>query len=62
MKKNEIIMEMGGPVQISWKKIGKSSQSSPILVLIFWGSITCVYTLSNYSHYDLRVLSMSVLG
>ena len=26
---------------------GKSSQNSPILVLIMWGSITCVFCLCN---------------
>ena len=47
------------------KKIGKSSQNSTILVLIFWGRIQCVFCLYNYMllkvvHYDLSVLSMSV--
>ena len=45
------------------KKIGKSSKNSPILVLIFWGSIPCVWTLLkvvNVSLYDFSVLSMSV--
>ena len=45
---------------------GKSSQNGPILVLIFRGSIPCVFLcvrlLKVVSHYDLSVLSMSVRG
>ena len=37
-----------------------------MLVLIFWGSIPCVFRLYTLvkvvSHYDLSVLSMSVMG
>ena len=46
------------------KKIGKSSQNSSILILIFCGSIPCVFCmlLKVVSHYDLIVLSMSVGG
>ena len=44
----DISMKVGGWVQVSRKKIGKSSQNSRILVLIFWGSISsvcCVYII-----------------
>ena len=59
---------MGGSKSHSDKKnIGKSSQNSPIPVLIFCSSIPCVsvciYTLLDIvSHYDLSVLSGSVMG
>ena len=60
-------MEVGGWVQVS---LGifffKLSQNSPKPVLIFWSSIPCVfrpYTLLKVvGYYDLRVLSMSVMG
>ena len=49
--------------------IFKSSQNSPKLVLIFWGSIPCVFCLyiknmllKVVSHFDLSVLSISVIG
>ena len=37
-------MEVGGVGEAvtQTKTIGKSSQNSPILVLIFWGSLPCV--------------------
>ena len=46
---------------------GKSSQNSPILVLIFLDCIPCAFCLGNtllkvVSHYDLSVPSMSVMG
>ena len=60
---------MGGSRCQSGKKlIEKSSQNSPILVLIFWFSVLCVccvyiYTLlKGVGHYDMSVLSMSVMG
>ncbi len=42
---------------------GKSSQNSPTLILIFCGSIPCVfcvyvYVIKGCSHYDLRVQSL----
>ena len=58
-------MEVGGLTQ---EKNGKLSQNSPILVVIFWGSILCVFCVCVYallnvvSHYSLRVLSMSMMG
>ena len=66
-------MEVGGWVQVSLgkKSIGKSSQNSPIRVLIFWSSIPCrpyLYNLFVYqlmevvSYYELSVLPMSVMG
>ena len=45
--------------------LGKSSQNSPILVLTYCGSIQCVFRLYKYviiSHYDLGVMSKSVIG
>ena len=41
LKKSELTMEVGGWVQVSHGNffIGKSSQNSPIPVLIFWSSI-----------------------
>ena len=52
--------------QVSRGKIRKSSQNIHTLVLIIWGSIPCVlclYTLLKVvCHYDLSVLSMSVMG
>ena len=48
------------------KKIGKSSQNSPIQVLIFCGSMPCVFSshtsLNVVSHYDFSVLFMAVMG
>ena len=46
-------------------KIRKSSQNSPILVLIFWGSIPCVFCVYNtllkvVNDYDLS--APSVMG
>ena len=39
-------MEVGGWDSVSLrKKIGKSSQNGPILVLKCWGSIPCVFCL-----------------
>ena len=59
-------MEVGGRVQVS---LGFVLQNSPKPVLIFWSSIPyilCilfVYTLLTcVSYYDLRVLTMSVIG
>ena len=50
---------MGGLVQVT---LEKKLENSPILVLIFWGSILFVYTLLKViGHYDLSVLSMSVM-
>ena len=47
------------------KIIGKSSQNSPILELIFWRCVFCLYTgtflLKVVTYYDLRVPSMSVM-
>ena len=63
-------MEMGGSPRgpghtRKLKKIGTSSQNSPIRVLIFWGSTPYIYVFCLYifvikcvSHYDLNVLSM----
>ena len=65
-QKSEIIMEVGGWVQVS---LGiffflKSSQNNPKPVLIFWTKcILYVYTLLKVvGYYDLSVLSMSVMG
>ena len=49
------------------KKIGKSSKISPIIVLIFWGRIPCmlclyIMLLNVVDHYDLSVLSMSMIS
>ena len=49
------------------KIIGKSSENIPLLVLILWGSIQCLFVhlhtlLKVISHYDLSVVSMSVMG
>ena len=45
-KTNKITVDVGGWVQVWLKKnIGKSSQNNPILVLIYWGSILCVFCL-----------------
>ena len=60
---------MGGTRSHSEKKfIGKSSQNSPIPVLIFCSSITCVFCLyigptllKVFNYYDLSVLSMRVM-
>ena len=55
---------VGGSRSHSEKNIiGKSSQNSPILVLIFRSSIPSVfcYTLLKVVSYDLSVLSMSVM-
>ena len=47
---------------------GKSSRNIPKPVVIFWSSIPCVLILSVYAllkvvgYYDLRVMSMSVMG
>ena len=43
-------MEVGGRVQVSLgnKNIGKSSQNSPIPVLMFWNSIPCVGKSCSY--------------
>ena len=42
---------------------GKSSQNSSKPILIFWSSIQCVFCLCQVvSHYDLSVLSLSVMG
>ena len=58
---------MGGSRSRSNKKrIGKSSQNSPIIVLIFVGSMPCVFCLYVFvllkvvSHDDLSVLSVHV--
>ena len=56
-----------GPEVSLGKKIGKSCQNHPILVLIFWGSIPCVFCLycallKAVSHYDLSILPMSGMG
>ena len=55
---SEITMEVGGWVQVSQRNVyfGKSSQNSPILVLIFWLEyyvyFFCMYTLLKVvSHY-----------
>ena len=40
--------------------VEKSSQNSSKPVLIVWSSIPCVFCL--YIHYDLSVLSMSMMG
>ena len=63
-------MEVGRWVQVhTGKKLGKSSQNSLILVLIFWISIPCVLSyiqctsctsLKVVIHCDLSVLSMYV--
>ena len=57
---------MGGSRSHSENKIRKSSTNSPILILIFCGGIPCVFCLYTLlkvvSHYDLKVLSMSVTG
>ena len=61
-------MEVGGWVQVSLGILfcEKSSQNSPKPVLIFWSSIPrvfCLYTLLKVvSYYDLKVLSMPVMG
>ena len=49
---------------LTWEKIGKSSQNSPTLALTSWGSIPSVFSmlLQVVSHYDLSVLSISVMG
>ena len=45
-KTSEITMEVGGWAQVSHRFfLGKSSQNSPKLVLIFWSSIPCVFCL-----------------
>ena len=53
-------------VSLGGKKIGKSSQNSPKLVVILWGSIPfvfCLYTLLKVvSHYGLNDQSMLVMG
>ena len=55
-----------GPGLTRKKIIGKSSQNSPSLVLIFGKYTMCilfVYALLKVvAYYDLRVLSMSVMG
>ena len=61
---------MGGWVQVALGKNGKSPQDRTILVLIFSGRILGVFCLYIYiymllkvvSHYDLSVMSMSVMG
>ena len=57
---------MGGSRSHSEFFFGKSSQNSSKPVLIFWSSIPyvfCLYILLKVvSHYDLSVLSMSVIG
>ena len=67
LENSELTMEVGGWVQVSLGKtiIGKSSQNSSILVLIYWSTmcILFVYTLLKIvSYYDLSVLSMSAMG
>ena len=48
------------------KRIGKSSQNSPKLVLIFLVVyhvyFVCIHYEKVVGHYDLSVLSMSVMG
>ena len=61
-QKSVLTLEVG-PGLTRKKIVGKSSQNSPIPVLIFWTSIPCLHTLLTVvSHYDLSVLSMSVMG
>ena len=48
---------------LTQKKIGKSFQNCCIVVLIFWGYCTmCVLFVKVISHFDLSVLSMSMMG
>ena len=52
-----------GPDLTLKKIIEKSSENSPILVLIFVACAFCLYTfLKVVRHYGLSVLSMSVMG
>ena len=50
---------------LSEKNNGKSFQNSPIPILIFWSSISCVFCLYIHvnvvCYYDLSVLSISVM-
>ena len=72
MGRCEITMEVSGWVEVSLTifYFFKSSKKSPMLVRIFWGSIPCVLCgynnkymlLKVVSHYDMNVLSMSVMG
>ena len=60
-------MEVGGWVQDSLRKNNnwKIAQNYHILVLIIWGSVPCAFFVSTLlkvvSHYDLSVLSTSVM-
>ena len=52
---------MGGSRTLGKKRIGKSSQNSPTLELIFWGSIPCAYYLS-IRYYKLLVIMILVFS
>ena len=67
LKISEINMEVGeAHTGLTWKKIlnGKSSENSLILVVLIFGVVYHVHftLLKVVSHYDLSVLSMSVMG
>ena len=66
-KKSELILEVGGWVQVSLEKkcksVPKQSYTSSDILGLYVMCIFYVYTLLKaISHYDLSVLSMSVMS
>ena len=49
-KTSEITLEVGGWIRLSLNFFGKLSQNSPILVMMFWGSVQfafCLYVIKS---------------